>query len=511
MTHTRTALHILTAACALVLLSTRASAQDPAKDAKPSAKPPASKLIAEADAIGKAVVEIRGLPLKSPVEKGIYTREHMRELLLAMIASEFSDAELAREARVYRRLGLLPDGLDYKATAADLLTEQIAGFYDRNTQHIYIMAGLPETLQRSTMAHEISLSIQDQHFHLQSLHEPFSPKTSSDFHFARRALIEGDAAAVLLDFSLYETGDLPRPGITSAADMSVLYTIVQNMSLDQLTALERMMSGTPETKLESELNAAPAIIRGPLLFPFFAGVRFVFAARASKTWADVDAIYADAPVSTEQIIHPERYFSKDMPVFLNFDPRPPKPFARKPTYTNVLGEFQMYIWVREHLSGEIPGKPASERDAASAVEGWGGDKILAFEDKAGHTLVAHMSAWDSRDEAKEYYDALTEGTERRYAGITEVPVERAKTSISCYYAPTPAPHQLCIELRKDTVLYLDGLPVSDPGAPLDTILGMRDDAFDSLETVDYDTAFKRAEKASKRRRAEEAKKKAKKK
>ncbi|MEM1350618.1 MAG: hypothetical protein AAGI01_18800, partial [Myxococcota bacterium] len=492
MTHAHTAFYALAiAATSTLLFSTRAAAQN--EQSRPSAKTPASKLLAEADAIGSELVRIRGLTLDKPIKKGMYEREQLRETLLTKLAEEYSDSELARESRVFQRLGLLPQGFDYKATLLDLLTEQIAGFYDPDAAELYIMAGLPDSMQRPTMAHEIFHGIQDQHFPLNDLQEPFSAKTHTDFQLARSALVEGDATIVMLDFALYESGDLPQPAAASVTDMTMISAAVHNLSLNNLTALEKMMSGAPDAQQDSALNSAPALLRESLIFPYIAGMRFVFAARASNAWTDVDAIYADAPVSTEQIIHPERYFSKDMPVFLDFDLEPPEPFGKAPTYTNVMGEFQMYVWAREHLRGEIPGKPISKLDAAVAVEGWGGDKIIAFEDPRGSTLVAHMSAWDSRQEAKEFHDALIEGTTRRYAGIIQVPTPRKRSALSCYYAPTPAPHHLCIELRKNTVLYLDGLPAADPKAPLDTILRLCGSAFSSLEVVDYDTAYKRAE------------------
>ena len=62
---------------------------------------------------------------------------------------------------------------------------------------------------------------------------------------------------------------------------------------------------------------APEYLKQSLVFPYFAGLHFVQRARRQGGWRRVDALYADLPASTEQILHPEKYWDaakRDDPV-----------------------------------------------------------------------------------------------------------------------------------------------------------------------------------------------------
>src|SRR5690606_12199035 len=137
-------------------------------------------------------------------------RDQLRSVLLNKLSEEVSDDQISAEGKVYQRLGLVPADLDYKKVLLDVLTEQIAGFYDQTTKELYVMRGIPMTLQRPAMAHELFHAIQDQHFDIQKLQDPFSTIENGDYALARSALLEGDATIVMFDFSLYESGNLPQ-------------------------------------------------------------------------------------------------------------------------------------------------------------------------------------------------------------------------------------------------------------------------------------------------------------
>ena len=61
------------------------------------------------------------------------------------------------------------------------------------------------------------------------------------------------------------------------------------------------------------LQQAPAVLRESLMFPYAAGLEFVAAVRADKPWSRIDAVFRDPPVSTEQVLHPDKYLSGERP------------------------------------------------------------------------------------------------------------------------------------------------------------------------------------------------------
>lgn len=494
---TRQARCFLSALTCLSLLAAPALAQD--KPAGPD-KPPESNLLTQADAIAREVALMRGLSLKSPMQKGVRDRKQLRETLVRRIAEEYTDEEIAAEGKLYKQLGLFPQDLDYKALILDLLTEQIAGFYDQNSKELYIMSGLPAALQRPTMAHEIFHVLQDQHFDILAMQAPFDPKANGDFQLARSALLEGDATLLMIDFTLKENAQLPQGAITSLAQMPLVLGAVSVLTLENLTSIQSILGGseperdpTPGAR-ESASDRAPAVLKESLIFPYVAGLRFILMAYSKLgSWEAMRAIYADAPVSTEQIIHPERYFAKDLPTLLEFDPGSALPGKTwTPIYENVAGEFQMYLTLKQHLRiDRKQGAPLPAIDLPIAVEGWGGDKLLAFENADEDVLIAHMSSWDTLQDAAEYYEAINGALTRRFHGQ---PL-RIQTSAAghgestCYTLGEGEDAQrIYIERWGDLVLHLEGVPHTPmpEGKHKDALVfSLRDASFGSLKRTDF--------------------------
>lgn len=461
-------MHRATLLLSLALLCA-ASLSHAAPPKKSPDKAPAVGLLKQADAIANQVANIRGLPLKGPIKKGVYNRAQLRASLLQKISEEYSDAEIENEALAFKRLGLLPASLNYKDTVLDLLTSQIAGFYDPDARELYIMKGLSSAMQRPTMAHEIFHGIQDQHFDLKRTQGPFNPKTFSDYQLARSSLIEGDATILMLDFSLYEAKTLPQPKTTSIIDMPMFSGLIRSTTLENLSNLEQFGGAT-----DPALANVPPIIKDPLVFPYIGGLRFVVFARAGKTWAEFDKIYQNPPVSTEQIIHPEKYFSGDMPTILDFDASKALPGSTK-VYDNVLGEYQLYVALKEYLRSPVHGPKVAFDNPSVATTGWDGDRLLTYKSKAGQVVTVHMSVWDSPKDAGEYHDALISGVTRRYKSPKTTKCAKA----TCL--KTPDNKHVRIERAKDIVLYIDG--ADDPAA----LTRVRDAAMTTLKRVPFAT------------------------
>ena len=56
--------------------------------------------------------------------------------------------------------------------------------------------------------------------------------------------------------------------------------------------------------------------------------------------AAVDAVYADMPMSTEQVLHPERYLERDPPTWIELDIAPIEALGYSIIFDQVFGEFR---------------------------------------------------------------------------------------------------------------------------------------------------------------------------
>jgi hypothetical protein len=340
-------------------------------------EPTQADLLKMADQIVARVAQVRGLKPMHPVAKGVLGREAIRDKLMSRIKKEYSPEEIADEERVLKRLGLLPPEVDYEKAVMNLLLEQIAGFYDPFDRKLYIADWLPEEMQTPTLAHEIAHALQDQHFGLKSYATPI--KDNGDRQLARSALVEGDGTAVMLE-TMMPHGDLSQLP-DSAFDMA---GSLASIGSELMPAYER----------------APRFLRETLIFPYVTGLAFVRRIRKIRPWSAVDAVYQSPPESTEQVIHPEKYFAHEHPVSVE-DRSVPSLKDRRLVRRDVLGELVIRLYLEEANGPE---------QARTASEGWGGDRLAAFSPEGtqgGAPLVVHLSVWDTELDADEFARAAS--------------------------------------------------------------------------------------------------------
>jgi hypothetical protein len=336
-------------------------------------KAPKEALVAAADEIARQVSALRGLKLLKPIQKGVLSRDEIGAKLKERIGKEYTADEVRGEARVLKRLGLLPQDVDYEKMILDLLMEQVAGFYDPYAGKLYIADWLPLEMQRPALAHEIEHALQDQHFDLKRFADPI--KDDGDQQLAHSSLVEGDGTAVMLEFQAQAMG-LP---------------VEQLPDLVSQIGKQMLQGGMGSTPL---FDKAPPFLKETLIFPYLGGLGFIESLRKAQPWSKVDEVFKSPPESTEQVLHPEKY-GKEHP--MKVIPGPvPSLGARKELRRDVIGELELRVWFNAKLA---------DAEAEKAAAGWGGDRLVAYADPAGPPdappVVIDLSAWDTETDAKE--------------------------------------------------------------------------------------------------------------
>jgi len=373
----------------VVLLASAMSAE-----AQPTAL---DKLLARTDKVAKEVAKIRGLPLKTKIPNDVVDKGELRARLLAMAGEDKTRRETEAEGLALARWGMIPQATDYSALLIDLLTEQVAGYYDPKTKKLTISksAGDDPAWAELVLAHEIDHGLQDQAFDLEKFED--LPATEGDAAAARRALVEGDGIALMIEVMLARQGTgapWSNPDVTKAIEKAM--TVPGN---------------------GDALDKAPLAIRDSLIFPYRAGLSFVAALRRRQPWSAVDAAYAKPPTSTEQIIHPERYLAGDEPLQVSLT----APLALRDhaiAHDTVWGELAFDLFLRSHGID-----PAT---AAQAAEGWGGDRVItlarsregAMDRRPQRAVGVARMEWDSEPDAIEAAEAIEKAFDRWIAGAT---------------------------------------------------------------------------------------------
>ena len=355
----------------------------------------AAELPAECEIAANAVQEasaIRGLSIRSKVPCEVHGKELVEKFLRSTIETKLPQNKLKFEEIVYKAIGVVPDDFDYREGVVKLYLSQLGGYYDPDKKHFIMASWMPTSMQTAIAIHELTHALQDQHYNLNKIID--SKLDNGDMGVARSALVEGDATAVMIDYT---------------RKLMHMEPLAQEKNIDSLL-IQQVMSGG----MMSGLEGFPEPLKNLLLFPYISGLRFVFTLLQSGGYPQVDKAFKRLPESSEEILHPEKYLKsgKDFDVIPDSEMSTYKFFEpetggdRKPIYTDTIGEF---------LISAVIGNALGDRmKAAQAGKGWGGDKIAIFDLSGGGHFIVWSTRWDSSTDANEFFEAYLAGVSKSY-------------------------------------------------------------------------------------------------
>src|SRR5438552_1783560 len=99
------------------------------------------------------------------------SRAQVRDYVIHKFDDDLPPAELEGAQAAYRLFGLIPDSLDLRRTMIDLLTEQVAGYFDPDSNALYIPTDIDPSQARLVISHELVHALQHQYLNLDSLVE----------------------------------------------------------------------------------------------------------------------------------------------------------------------------------------------------------------------------------------------------------------------------------------------------------------------------------------------------
>jgi hypothetical protein len=316
------------------------------------------------------VIAIRQLQPKRPIEPTVLDGPGLQKLVSDGFDKDNPPELIAANQEIYQALGMLPKTANLKDLYVGMLGSQVAGLYNPDDKKLYVVSrsGKIGVLEKSTFSHEFTHALQDQNFDLGSL--KLDEIGEGDRSFARLSLVEGDATLSMTDWQL------------------------QNLGPADFTELLRESQSDPSA---GQLATLPAILRQSLLFPYIQGLAFVQGLQMSGGWGKVDDAFGHPPASTEQILHPEKYKSGELPVAVSL----PSDLASRlgagwsVPLVDTFGEFQLGVWLEQSA-----GIDKTAADAAAA--GWGGDRVAAIRGPNNAWAVVLKTAWDTAKDASEF-------------------------------------------------------------------------------------------------------------
>jgi hypothetical protein len=332
----------------------------------------AQEISAEMDRIEVQVQTMTGLKPVHSVPRRLITRAELAARMKTEFEKNYSQTQARNDASSYAVFDLIPENADLYQIYLRMYSSSVAGFFDPETGDINVIsdAGFgPE--QMMTYAHEYMHALQFQRYSLAALRDhPEIENQDPERYIGLQAIVEGEASLV-----------------------EDTWVNQQFTWLDRWDAVrQEIQSSLPE---ENSLSI-PAPLWSFLFFPYDQGKSFVQTEYQNGGWQAMDAVFQNPPVSSEMILHPDRYQRADLPVQLS---KPGLASTMASTEWAELddstwGEFGVRVILELHIAKE---------ESEMAAAGWGGDRYIVWRNRITNQLrgVWH-TAWDTIQDADEF-------------------------------------------------------------------------------------------------------------
>ena len=313
-------------------------------------------------AVEQQVESVRGLRYTAPVGVTPVTQAQIDRRLSRSFDKSYPQDFYARRSQAWGTIGVIPAGSSIRDALLRFQTGQVTGYYNSTTKRLVYIGDTELGLnEHFTLAHELTHAIDDQHFGLSRL-DAIGARCDDETFEAALGAVEGDA-------QFWATQVVERYPSASGGGSST----------------------------GGSLAGVPPFIVKLELWPYQAGLDFIRTLDDEGGTALVNRAMRTFPVSTEQVIHPDRW-PNDQPVSVDV---PQLAGKLGPGWRDLdvmtVGE----AWLQLMLGLRLDAATASQ-----AATGWGGGIYRAWSD-GSRTAVLLRTVWDTPQDAQEFADAMT--------------------------------------------------------------------------------------------------------
>ena len=317
----------------------------------------------------------RGLRFKHPVTIDFLDDAAFRAVMTEREALDEADQEEIRSTEaLLRAVGFLSGSVDLLAAGDELAGDGAIGAYVPEEERVLIRGTTLDDARRSTLVHELTHVLQDQHFTIDRYDDDESRTSGQDAAFT--AVVEADAEDV---------EEAWRATLPAAA-------------LDAMENADAASAGG------TDFQGVPEVFVELMSFPYVFGPPFLQAVEATEGAAGRNRLLTEPPSSEEHILVPETYIGRQSVVDVK------APALREgekalPDAEGDVGMLSLLVMLGERVDFGV---------AWPAVQGWAGDAFVAFE-RAGATCVRARVEFDAPAQAERFSAAFAAWSKGRPA------------------------------------------------------------------------------------------------
>lgn len=297
----------------------------------------------QVETVAGIVEEERGLAAVDELDIEFVTLDEVQERAVEITADELDPEEAADDARILAALGAVEPDIDLVETQLDALDAGVSGFYNTETEELVIGSTSMDALGAVTTAHELVHAMADASLGLPDL-DSIDDAEGGDAAYAALSAMEGDASLYSQRF------------------------IINHLPFDELLDLDASAG-----EADAALAKLPHFVTRGLLFPYEEGLAFSCAVFRDGGWEAVDRTYSDPPVTTAQVLFPDRYLTGEGAIDVR---KPDGPPGWDLLDADAFGAADLLFLL------EAPGddKSAALSDPVERVAAWAGGELHAWRD-----------------------------------------------------------------------------------------------------------------------------------
>lgn len=398
----------------------------------------ADELFRAVDDILKIQSEDTGLPIKRRIKRQLTSREQVQKFLLDRFKKDEQAQRLQSAEVVLKKFGLVPRDFYLEGFLLQLLTEEVAGYYDPKTRTVYLLDWVDPDLQKPVLAHELTHALQDQSVGVEKWARQGPDKKQSGIASdeqiaARQAVLEGQAMLAMMDYSLAPRGQsvMSSPEMVKAAEAG-------------------MDVGEGPT-----FRHAPLYVKKSIVFPYTYGLEFERQLRQKGRERAFIGALRNPPQDTRHIMQPATYLAGDNvpPLAIpDFGKLLGKGFER--VDLGSIGEFDVMIMATVYAND----------DAAQAIfPQWRGGYYYAARQKGtrdGPLALLFVTKWGSKEAAAKFGELYSAAVRKRYGDARPVPTPTSAASGRGVLQWETNQGPVEIEIRGDTVVAAESIDLN---------------------------------------------------
>jgi hypothetical protein len=378
------------------------------------------KLFESVDRIFAFAAEDTGMPKHAAVKRRLVSKADVEKYATGQMAKEEFTKRFAQEELSLKKLGFIPRDFNLKEFLVKSTGQEIAAYYDDETKTISMLNWVPPDRQEPILAHELTHALQDQNYDLAKwmkagtkAAESDAKDATDDSALARKAVVEGQAMVVYVDYLLKPVG----------------------RSLEDTPGLiYQMEEPAVKAAVDSQLmHDAPMILREAGTFAYQGGLIFEgeLLHKGGKKMAFAGA-FAHPPQNTHEVLQPETYLRGEKLATVRIPDMQAVLSSQYDVYdSGGIGELDVRALLKQYGGRKIADELSSEWQGGAYVTYRRKDKVVAdVSAGTGDLALLYASRWKTPQAAERFAHFYADAVSQRYRSATAQTVQ-ACSGTSC--------------------------------------------------------------------------------